>query len=169
MIRPVSLRFEYASPEKMDVDTKTFILSSISGMSAASEFGQKNKDLSGKTAEQQIETLKRRGYGALVAYEKNNPVGLITFQDHLDGSRHAFLIHTVPSHRNRGIALECLREFVERGFKEGINQLRLSQGASGRKTPKEIISLLTRFNKMHAQQVGASFEESTGFIQRGQR
>jgi ribosomal protein S18 acetylase RimI-like enzyme len=162
------LTFRYASVDALkDERIVSFLDPILKRISSDSEFGVKNKAALEKLALlEKIKLLQSQGYGALIAFEKENPVGLIAFQDHSDKSRHAFLVHTLPERRKKGIALDCLREFVQDGFKKGIVKFRFSSAASGRTTRQDAASLLQRFEEKHAAKLGFKVDSATGFIEK---
>ncbi len=164
MSKEPSLAFHYLSSRTAG-RMASFMDPIVNRVSTESEFGLKNKaeleklDLAGK-----LRLLEEKKYGALVAFSKETPIGLIAFQDHPDGSRHAFLVHTLPEHRGRGVALACLKRFVRDGFKKGFSKLRVSIGASGRETSEAIVSLLKKFEELHAAGLGVRVNIETGFF-----
>lgn len=162
-----SLDFQYLTPANVGSAQISAFLEPIANVvSAESEYGKKNRDLQGKTLSEQVKLLFQRKYGALLAFLEGKPAGLIAFQDHEDGSRHVFLIHTHPDLRGKGIALATLNEFVSSGAKQGIAKFRVSRGSSRKGTPEAVIRLLRRFNELHAPSLGFKANLRNGFIER---
>lgn len=143
-----------------------FLAPIVERVGPASAFGlQYGEKLSAMSLREKIVLLLQNNYGALVSFRGREPAGLLAFQDHADGSRHAFLVHVLPEQRGRGIAHACALEFVRNGLKQGIQKFRLSPRLAGRDFPNARKHLLEKIHSMK-ESLGVKVNKRNGFIQK---